>query len=40
MKFDRQAVLGVLPSGARVEVRVGGSLEGQSFVSRDFIRVE
>jgi hypothetical protein len=39
VKFDRAAVLGVLPDGERVEVRVSGTVAGQAFTARDFIRV-
>jgi hypothetical protein len=39
VKFDRAAVLGVLPNGERVEVRVSGTVAGQPFVARDVIRV-
>ena len=39
VKFDRAAVLGVLPDGERVEVRVSGTVRGQPFTARDHIRV-
>jgi hypothetical protein len=39
VKFDRAAVLGVLPDGERVEVRVSGTVGGQPFTARDHIRV-
>jgi hypothetical protein len=39
VKFDRAAVLGVLPNGESVEVRVSGTVAGQPFVARDVIRV-
>jgi hypothetical protein len=39
VKFDRQAVIAILPAGDDVEVRVSGLLRGISFVGRDQIRV-
>jgi hypothetical protein len=39
VKFDRQAVIAILPAGEEVEVRVGGLLRGMAFVGRDHIRV-
>ena len=39
VKFDRTAVIGVLPPGASVEVRVTGTLRGLPFVGVDHIRV-
>jgi hypothetical protein len=39
IKFDRAAVLGVLPTGESVEVRVTGTLHGLPFEGVDFIRV-
>jgi hypothetical protein len=40
VKFDRAAVLAVLPRGHSVEVRVGGTVRGLPFLGRDAIRVE
>lgn len=39
VKFDRSAVVGVLPLGAAVEVRVAGTLAGLPFSAVDHIRV-
>lgn len=39
VKFDRAAVIGVLPLGNHVEVRVTGTLQGLPFVGVDHIRV-
>jgi hypothetical protein len=39
VKFDRAAVIGVLPLGDKVEVRVTGTLQGLPFVGVDHIRV-
>jgi hypothetical protein len=39
VKFDRQAVIAVLPAGDEVEVRVSGLLRDMAFVGRDHIRV-
>jgi subtilase family serine protease/Tol biopolymer transport system component len=39
VKFDRAAVIGVLPVGGSVEVRVTGTLRGIPFVGVDHIRV-
>jgi hypothetical protein len=39
LKFDRATVVGVLPPGASVEVRVTGTLAGLPFVAVDHIRV-
>jgi hypothetical protein len=39
VKFDRSAVIGVLPLGDEVEVRVTGTLQGLPFVGVDHIRV-
>ena len=39
VKFDRAAVIGVLPLGDHVEVRVTGTLQGLPFVGVDHIRV-
>jgi subtilase family serine protease/Tol biopolymer transport system component/flagellar hook assembly protein FlgD/fibronectin type 3 domain-containing protein len=39
LKFDRAAVIGVLPLGESVEVRVTGTLEGVPFAGVDHIRV-
>jgi CARDB/FlgD Ig-like domain/WD40-like Beta Propeller Repeat len=39
VKFDREAVIGVLPLGSSVEVRVSGTLGGLPFVGVDHIRV-
>jgi hypothetical protein len=39
LKFDRAQVIGVLPLGSSVEVRVTGTLRGLPFVGVDHIRV-
>ena len=39
VKFDRAAVIGVLPRGSSVEVRVTGTIRGLPFVGVDHIRV-
>jgi subtilase family serine protease/fibronectin type 3 domain-containing protein len=39
VKFDRAAVIAVLPVGDHVEVRVTGTIHGLAFTARDFIRV-
>jgi hypothetical protein len=39
LKFDRVAVIGVLPLGDAVEVRVTGTLQGLPFAGVDHIRV-
>jgi hypothetical protein len=39
LKFDRAAVIGVLPLGDDVEVRVTGTVEGLAFAGVDHIRV-
>jgi hypothetical protein len=39
LKFDRAAVIAVLPLGSSVEVRVSGTLAGLPFVAVDYIRV-
>jgi hypothetical protein len=39
LKFDRAAVIAVLPLGSSVEVRVSGTLAGLPFVAVDHIRV-
>jgi hypothetical protein len=39
VKFDRAAVIGVLPLGSSVEVRVTGTLQGVPFAGVDHIRV-
>jgi hypothetical protein len=39
VKFSRSAVIGVLPSGEQVEVRVSGEVAGQPFAGADTIRV-
>jgi hypothetical protein len=39
VKFDRAAVIGVLPKGQSVEVRVTGTLQGLPFAGVDHIRV-
>jgi len=39
VKFDRAAVLAVLPLGSSVEVRVTGTLQGLPFAAVDHIRV-
>jgi hypothetical protein len=39
VKFDRAAVIGVLPVGGSVEVRVTGTVRGIPFVGVDHIRV-
>jgi hypothetical protein len=40
LKFDRSAVLGVLPTGSSVEVRVSGTLHGLWFEGVDRIKVK
>ena len=39
LKFDRSDVLGVLPTGHSVEVRVTGTLRGIPFEGVDHVRV-
>ncbi len=39
VKFDRGAVIALLPVGGAVEVRVSGTVRGVPFVARDVIRV-
>ena len=39
VKFDRAAVIGILPVGSQVEVTVTGALRGLAFAGRDFIRI-
>jgi hypothetical protein len=39
VKFDRDAVVAVLPVGDQVEVRVSGKVRGLPFVARDYVRV-
>ena len=39
VKFDRAAVIAVLPVGDHVEVRVTGTIHGFAFIARDSIRV-
>jgi hypothetical protein len=39
VKFDRAAVIGVLPLGDSVEVRMTGTLRGLPFAGVDYIRV-
>ena len=39
LKFDRAAVIGILPIGQAVEVRVTGTLRGLPFVAVDHVRV-
>jgi hypothetical protein len=39
VKFDRAAVIQLLPAGESIEVRVMGSVNGLPFVARDTIRV-
>ena len=39
VKFDRAAVIGVLPTGESVEVRVTGTLHGLPFVGVDHVKV-
>ncbi len=39
VKFDRDAVVAVLPVGDHVEVRVSGKARGLPFVAKDYVRV-